>query len=122
MSTKKKQFNFYADDDVAEYLDSLESGLKAKRINELIRAGIGKDGERVTAQYLEDKLEMLERACQKFDDYFAAQDKGYDKFFESHKVPEHLVSPFHQNKCGFCGKWFLSSEPQLHCGCMDQHG
>jgi hypothetical protein len=99
MSTKKKQFNFYADDDVAEYLDSLESGLKAKRINELIRAGIGKDGERVTAQYLEDKLEMLERACQKFDDYFAAQDK-----------------------CGFCGKWFLSSEPQLHCGCMDQHG
>lgn len=38
--TSKKQIGFYADPEVAEYLGSLESGIKTKKINEVLKQAI----------------------------------------------------------------------------------
>jgi hypothetical protein len=40
MARTKRQFSFYADDDVAALLDAAPAGMKAKIINKLIRDGI----------------------------------------------------------------------------------
>lgn len=45
MATDKKQFSFNADEDVAEYLDSLDTGMKARKINEHIRNGMKTPGD-----------------------------------------------------------------------------
>ena len=62
MATKKKQITFYADDDVAKFLEQLDSGSKTKKINEAIRSSMHA-GEQLfwSEKVSSDRLQQLER-------------------------------------------------------------
>jgi hypothetical protein len=80
MGTKKRQYSFHADEDVADYLDSLESGLKTKRINELIRHGIGVATSPAEPSALEIRLREIESRVSSLE-YHVATPEGRDKMW-----------------------------------------
>ena len=66
---KSTKVTFYADPDVKEWLDSLDSGLKSKTINELLREG--KDQR----SSVEEKLSLIDSRIRKLE-----KDAQFDGF------------------------------------------
>ena len=76
MTTKKRQFSFHADDDVADYLDSLDSGLKTKKINEHIRTGMNS---------IIEQLEQNDARDRKIWEAIKSQENEIKKMAESYE-------------------------------------
>jgi hypothetical protein len=60
MATKRKQIGFYADEDVEQFLDRLDPGVKTKTINDALRAWCNNPVTVEAFEKLQNKLSALE--------------------------------------------------------------
>lgn len=62
MPTNKPRINFYADEDVWDYWESLPVGIRTKRINQFVREGIDReDDDREELETMRERVARLEK-------------------------------------------------------------
>lgn len=111
--SKDKQVNFYAADDVYDYISKMPSGTKSTALNNIIRSHMRQERGRLTTE-LEGWLSWLEylanpeeghgdefagKIAERINSYYKVQHDNYIDGWESQGKPV----PIDHRPCKYCG-------------------